>query len=141
MKFIHNVFLIGFGLFLSFSFGQNIRIVDALTGYPVQDVFVYNEMGGDSVTSDADGVVNLSLFSKEESVTFEHISYEDAKRAVAMLTSGKQVALYPDTQKLSEIVLSATRSKDEKKKSLQASCHSHRPCYRIPSTQHKCRVA
>jgi Outer membrane cobalamin receptor protein len=116
MKFIHNVFLIGFGLFLSFSFGQNIRIVDALTGYPVQDVFVYNEMGGDSVTSDADGVVNLSLFSKEESVTFEHISYEDAKRAVAMLTSGKQVALYPDTQKLSEIVLSATRSKDEKKR-------------------------
>ena len=116
MKFIHNVFLIGFGLFLSFSFGQNIRIVDALTGYPVQDVLVYNEMGGDSVTSDADGVVNLSLFSKEESVTFEHISYEDAKRAVAMLTSGKQVALYPDTQKLSEIVLSATRSKDEKKR-------------------------
>jgi hypothetical protein len=42
MKFIHSLSLLFFGLLLANLNGQTLRIVDAITGYPIQDVIAYD---------------------------------------------------------------------------------------------------
>ena len=42
MKFIHSLLLLFFGLWLVDLSGQNLRIIDAVTGYPIQDVIAYD---------------------------------------------------------------------------------------------------
>jgi hemoglobin/transferrin/lactoferrin receptor protein len=116
MKFIHNLVLLFFGLWLVSLNGQTLRIVDAVTGYPIQDVVAYNPEATANTTSDANGRIDLSVFSAEDQVHFEHIGYERLLLPISKLQSTTQLALYPDTQRLGEIVLSVSRTKDEKKR-------------------------
>ena len=116
MKFIHSLLVLFFGLWLINLNGQSLRIVDAVTGYPVQDVVAYNIQGKANTTSDAKGLINLSVFSAEDQVYFEHIGYESLLMRISELQSSTQLALYPDTQRLGEIILSVSRTKDEKKR-------------------------
>ena len=116
MQFIHNLVLLFFGLWLVSLNGQTLRIVDAVTGYPIQDVVAYNPEATANTTSDANGRIDLSVFSAEDQVHFEHIGYERLLLPISKLQSTTQLALYPDTQRLGEIVLSVSRTKDEKKR-------------------------
>ena len=116
MKFIHSLLVLFFGLWLINLNGQSLRIVDAVTGYPVQDVVAYNTQGKANTTSDAKGLINLSVFSAEDQVYFEHIGYESLLMRISELQSSTQLVLYPDTQRLGEIILSVSRTKDEKKR-------------------------
>ena len=116
MKFIHKLILLFFGLWLADLNGQTLRIVDAITGYPIQDVIAYDTQAKVNTTSDANGHIDLSIFSIEDQVHFEHISYESLLVRISQLQSSSQMALYPDTQRLGEIVLSVSRTKDEKKR-------------------------
>ena len=96
--------------------GQTIRVVDAVTGYPIQDVVAYDSITKNNATSDADGQLDLSVFSADDQVFFEHIGYESLTVFVSKVLLSKQISLYPDTQRLGEIVLSVSRTKDEKKR-------------------------
>ena len=58
----------------------------------------------------------MSVFSPEDQVHFEHLGYESLLFLISELLSSTQLALYPDTQRLGEIVLSVSRTKDEKKR-------------------------
>ena len=88
----------------------------AVTGYPIQDVVAYDSITKNNATSDADGQLELSFFSADDQVFFEHIGYESLKLVVSKAQLSKQISLYPDTQRLGEIVLSVSRTKDEKKR-------------------------
>ena len=114
MKFIRSLSLLFLGLWLANLNGQTLRLVDAVTGYPIQDVVVYHTEA--NTTSDSNGQVDLSVFSSEDQVYFEHIGYESLFLPVSELLLTTQLALYPDTQRLGEIVLSVSRTKDEKKR-------------------------
>ena len=96
--------------------GQTVRVVDAVTGYPIQDVVAYNNFTKNNATSDADGQLDLSVFSVDDELFFEHIGYESLIAVVSEVQLSKQISLYPDTQRLREIVLSVSRTKDEKKR-------------------------
>ena len=96
--------------------GQTIRGVDAVTGYPIQDVVAYDSITKNNATSDADGQLDLSGFSADDQVFFEHIGYESLMVVVSKAQRSKQISLYPDTQRLGEIVLSVSRTTDEKKR-------------------------
>ena len=69
-----------------------------------------------NATSDAAGQLDLSVFSADNEVFFEHIGYESLMAVVSEIQLSKQVSLYPDTQRLGEIVLSVSRTTDEKKR-------------------------
>ncbi|MEE3020709.1 MAG: TonB-dependent receptor plug domain-containing protein, partial [Bacteroidota bacterium] len=116
MRFIHNLNLLFFGLCLISLHGQTIRVVDAVTGYPIEDVVAYDTLTKNNTTSDADGQLDLSVFSADNEVFFEHIGYESLIAVVSEVQLSKQISLYPDTQRLREIVLSVSRTKDEKKR-------------------------
>ena len=74
MKFIHSLLLLFFGLWFVDLSGQSLRIIDAITGYPVQDVIAYDPQAKVNTTSDVNGHIDLSVFSPEDQVHFEHIS-------------------------------------------------------------------
>jgi len=116
MKFIHSLLLLFFGLWFVDLSGQSLRIIDAITGYPVQDVIAYDTQAKVNTTSDVNGHIDLSVFSPEDQVHFEHIGYESLLFRISELQSSTQLALYPDTQRLGEIVLSVSRTRDEKKR-------------------------
>ena len=109
MKFIHNFLPFFLGLWLINLNGQTLRVIDAITGYPVQDVIVYDARAKANTTSDANGHVDLSVFSNEDQLHFEHLGYESLLLRISELQSSTQLALYPDTQRLGEIVLMASR--------------------------------
>ena len=115
MRFIHKLVVLFFGLFLVNLHGQTIRVIDAVTGYPIQDVVAYDSITKNNATSDADGQLDLSGFSADDQVFFEHIGYESLRVVVSKAQLSKQIILYPDTQRLGEIVLSISRTTDEKK--------------------------
>ena len=73
MRFIHKLSVLFFGLCLMSLHGQTIRVVDAVTGYPIQDVVAYDALTKHNATSDADGQIDLSVFSADDEVFFEHI--------------------------------------------------------------------
>ena len=112
MKFIHNLLPLFLGLWLINLNGQNLRVIDAITGYPVQDVIVYDARAKANTTSDANGHVDLSVFSNEDQLHFEHLGYESLLLPISELRSSTELALYPDTQRLGEIVLSVSRTKN-----------------------------
>ena len=116
MKFIHSLSLIFFGLWLVDLSGQNLRIIDAVTGYPIQDVIAYDTQAKANTTSNANGDIDLSIFSTQDEIHFEHLGYESLRVRISELESSTQLAIYPDTQRLGEIVLSVSRTKDEKKR-------------------------
>ena len=116
MKFIHNFLPLFLGLWLINLNGQTLRVIDAITGYPVQDVIVYDARAKANTTSDANGHVDLSVFSNEDQLHFEHLGYESLLLRISELQSSTQLALYPDTQRLGEIVLSVSRTKNERKR-------------------------
>ncbi len=116
MRFIHRLGLLFFGLSLVNLNGQTIRVVDAVTGYPIQDVVAYDSITKNNATSDVDGQLDLSVFSADDEVFFEHIGYESLTVVVSKAQLSKQISLYPDTQRLGEIVLSVSRTTDEKKR-------------------------
>ena len=55
MKFIHSLLLLFFGLWFVDLSGQSLRIIDAITGYPVQDVIAYDTQAKVNTTSDVNG--------------------------------------------------------------------------------------
>ena len=116
MKFIHSFLCIFIGLWFANLSSQNLLIVDAITSYPIQDVIAYNPLTNANTTSDENGNIDLSIFSIEDQVHLEHIGYESLMLSISELQKSTQLALYPDTQRLGEIVLSVSRTKDEKKR-------------------------
>ena len=115
-RFIRKLLTLVLGLWLVNLHGQNIRVLDAVTGYPIEGVVAYDQQMKNNATSDADGQMDLAVFTPEDEVYFEHIGYESMLAVVSEVQLLTLVFLQPDTQRLHEIVLSVSRTTDEKKR-------------------------
>ena len=81
----------------------------------IPNVTAYNIQQTKSVLSNFDGVLNLSGFKKSDTIVFSHVSYE--KQIIPFREiSQPTLYLYPNTQMLSEIILSVGRNREDKKK-------------------------
>ncbi|MFP4023637.1 MAG: TonB-dependent receptor plug domain-containing protein [Thiohalospira sp.] len=98
-------------LFNGFSvFAQKLQIKDAETLLPVEDVAVYNETKQKSGLTDENGVVNIDVFDKGESIYFQHPSYKPLSYSKKeILRSGLIVFLESKVYTIEEFVISAYR--------------------------------
>jgi hemoglobin/transferrin/lactoferrin receptor protein len=63
-------------LFLAFcGFSQEIKVYNKETKTPVEQVFIYNKTKTITATSDSNGVVNITSFSKKDTLIFSHAGY------------------------------------------------------------------
>ena len=69
-----NLYVIFFLVFQCIS-AQEINVLDADTKEPVLNVAVYNVDRSKTALSDFDGKTDLSIFDRNERITFSHIGY------------------------------------------------------------------
>ena len=102
------LFFLGFSL----GFSQKITLKNSENNAVVPSVVVYNNEKTKSTISDFDGVVDLSNFDANEIINFSHISYTIV--SIIKLEITPTLYLYSNSDELSEVVLSVSRSKEKK---------------------------
>jgi len=85
---IKKAFFICFFIIVNTIMGQEIIIVDD-NNNPINNAAVFNEEKSIHVLSDINGVVNLSRFSDNEKLFFQHPKYFSSPIIKALLISSK----------------------------------------------------
>lgn len=95
---------------------QEITISDSDTKEPIINVAVYNLDKSKTVLSDFDGKCDLSIFDRNERITFKHISYAIRKSTKKQIQK-KRNTLYltMKAEQLDEVVMSVSKWEQQKK--------------------------
>lgn len=99
--------LIIINLFVN-SISQSVKITDKLTGKAINNVVIFDE--NHSSVSDNNGMADISMFTKSQSITVQHASYN--KKIVSFSSIEKQgfyLKLSPKLNPLEEITVSSNR--------------------------------
>ncbi len=116
MKFLINVkniffFTIFFGA-LQHGYAQEILCKDASTNEPIVSIAIFNADKSKSVITTLEGKADISIFSEDELLFFSHISYKNISIVKSKIKG--IVYLENDSDQLSEITLSVSKSKVKK---------------------------
>ncbi len=102
--------LIVWFLFFSKTYSQDLKIFDAETLKPVENVAIYSSDKKKSAISDSEGLVSLEQFDMNDSVHFQHPTYVSIVRTKEQLKHlNYSIALNKRTIQLREFVISAYR--------------------------------
>ena len=71
------IFILGILVNLSFSNSQIILLIDEITRLPIEDVNVFTH--SDGITTDINGLCDVDIFKKNDTITFSAIGYETLK--------------------------------------------------------------
>ncbi len=96
--------------FSTLSFAQQITVKDEITNENLPDVVIFNENKSQSIITDLDGVVDLSLFSSDENIYFQLLGYSTLKILKIEVLNGATIYLQSESQNLEEVILSVARS-------------------------------
>ncbi len=107
------------GIVLMFSVtlsGQKITILDIETREPILNVAIYNFDKSKTALSDFDGKCDVSIFDRNERLTFKHISYEVRKSSKAQILKQRgKIYLTLKAEELDEVVMSVSKWEQQKK--------------------------
>ncbi len=91
-----------------------IRELD--TGEPIMNVAVFNQDKSRTTLSGLDGSCDLSLFDRNERITFRHLSYRALRTSKAqIMRQGRTVYLELNPEQLEEVVMSVSKWEQQKK--------------------------
>ena len=111
MKQIITVFFL---LIVTTIFSQNLTVIDAETGKPVESVTVFNKNNTTYAVSDELGKVDISAFSKNEVLIFSHVSYaEYQEKKSALKANNYHVYLSKNSEQLDEVVVSVFKNREK----------------------------
>jgi hemoglobin/transferrin/lactoferrin receptor protein len=96
--------------FSTLSFAQQITVKDEITNENLPDVVIFNENKSQSIITDLDGVVDLSLFSSDENIYFQLLGYSTLKILKIEVLNDTTIYLQSESQNLEEVILSVARS-------------------------------
>ena len=103
-------FLCFFSLFAS---AQEITVLDATTSESISGVAAYNTSKTKSTISGLDGKIKLDIFSENEKIIFQHITYITTTLVKSNITN--IIYLKSKPHDLDEIVISASKFEQSKK--------------------------
>lgn len=103
----------------SLVIAQKVIVQDAITQEMLVQVVIVDKTSGQYVATNSSGAANLDAFSDKAMLTFTHVGYEEIIRSKADLSATQIVWLKPDTELLSEIILSVSRSTEKKQRLAQ----------------------
>ncbi len=114
MKYIIFVFIVLIG---GVTFGQEIKILDKKTGKKVKNVTIYNKSKTISLTTNNDGLADISTFKNDEIIIFSHLSYANYRIKKSVLRKQKlTVYLNKQSEQLDEIVISVFKKEEKSKR-------------------------
>ena len=108
--FLLNRLVILLFFFSTLSFGQQITVKDENTNENLPDVVIFNENKSQSIITDLDGIVDLSLFSSDENIFFQLLGYSTLEILKIEVLNGTIIYLQSESQNLEEVILSVARS-------------------------------
>ncbi|MDB4291951.1 TonB-dependent receptor [Maribacter sp.] len=95
---------------------QEIKVLDGDTREPVVNVAVYNLDKSKTAITDFDGKCDLTIFDRNERITFKHISYQVRKSTKAQIQKQKgNIYLILKAEQLEEVVMSVSKWEQQKK--------------------------
>lgn len=98
-------------------FSQDVTVINNSTKKAITGVAVYNTSKTTSSITDLYGGANLDKFTADETIYFKHIAYRTLSTNKSdIFKNGNKVFLRPNTQNLSEIVVSASKFSQIKKR-------------------------
>lgn len=111
----------GIALIISFIFstaifGQEIQVKDIVNNRNISNVSVYNSDQSKGGITNAHGKIDISIFSDDEKITFQHISYLPitlTKKEI--LQSKNKIYLVRSSDELSKIIISVSKWQQDKK--------------------------
>lgn len=105
-------FIFAFFFFIScIGFGQNVKILDQGTGKMVKNVTIFNTAKTKTLTTNDNGMVDVSSFKKGEIIFFSHISYATFRIKKSDLKKQSFIVyLTKESEKLDEVILSVFKS-------------------------------
>ena len=94
---------------------QTLRVLDRTTGQPVGSVALFTPSMNKSVITDSRGIASLDIFGRDDTVIFQHASYQRLTVTVEdLLRHEGKVWLVPRVVMLSESVVSVNRWEQNK---------------------------
>lgn len=106
------IFLFVFSFIVVALNAQKIKVIDYSNLQPIKDVLITSQK--QSITTNSKGVADISKFSEQDTLMFQHISFQWLWTTKAeILRKGSVVFLSDNVIKLDEIVLSAFRTADK----------------------------
>jgi len=103
-------------IFSTVVFGQEIQVKDIVNERNISSVNVYNVDQSKGGITNARGKIDISMFSEDEKITFQHISYESVTLTKAEILQSKNIIyLTRSSAELSQIVLSISKFQQDKK--------------------------
>ena len=85
-------------------------MLDADTREPISNVAIYNADRSKTELTDFDGKCNLTLFDRNERISFKHIAYELRKTTKSQAEKqGRRVFLLMKAEQLDEVVMSVPK--------------------------------
>ncbi len=105
-----------FAFLLTFSAiqAQEILILDKDSEKPLVNVAIYNTSKSKNSITNIDGKADISKFSRDETLVFQHVSHLEKRMLKSEIKSNK-VYLIEDENMLQEVVLSVAKFKQDKK--------------------------
>ncbi len=103
-------FILVFILFLNKGFSQELKIFDSVTLQPIENVAIYSQDRKKSSITDDNGVAKLDKFNMEDSIYFQHPTYEHVVLTKKQLKEiDYSIGLDKRSIMLEEFVISAYR--------------------------------
>ncbi|WP_299118792.1 TonB-dependent receptor [uncultured Tenacibaculum sp.] len=103
-----------FLLIIGSVFSQNLTVIDAETGKPIEGVAVFNKSKTKSGVSDEEGKVNISEFQKNEILILSHVVYAKFQERKSNLEKNRyQVFLSKQSEQLDEVVVSVFKKQEK----------------------------
>ena len=111
-------FFISISLLFVFNSGysQKIIIIDSSDNLPISNVTVFGKQSLKSLISNDKGIVDLEQFHQNDTLLIGHISYSSVQLINNLTSNNTTVFLEPNTQALSEVILSVARNKESREK-------------------------
>lgn len=111
MKSIITVVILFFGTSI---FSQNLTVIDAETGKPIEAVTVFNKSKTTSAVSTEKGKIDISAFLNDEVLIFSHVSYAEYQEKKSVLKANKyRVYLSKNSEQLDEVIVSVFKNREK----------------------------
>jgi hemoglobin/transferrin/lactoferrin receptor protein len=93
------------------TFSQKIKLLNKTNGTPVGEVFIYNNNQSVTAISDSNGVVDISVFAKKDTLIFTHPAYNTF--AIPFINIGNVVYLKENPIALDPVDITAKQVRQE----------------------------
>jgi hemoglobin/transferrin/lactoferrin receptor protein len=97
------------------TYAQQVKVLDRSSNFPIQGVTIYNDSNNTVVSTNKNGIADLSDFKDVDIISFNHLSYyefEILKRELSVIEF--VVYLNKRSEQLDEIILSASKGEEKR---------------------------